>query len=192
MNKRTSLSILGLNVEGLDSILLDPQFHELITDHDICFLTETMKNDESNLNLPNFWDHSLTRVKTKTAGRYSEGITVVVKSELRAGIKVPHKSEGFLWIRLQKDFFHLDHDLYMCGIYIPPSSSDKELLSKVDYFGYLLSQITRFGNLGNVMLVGDLYFRVSFEGSDASEHNIPFINDILPSFCLSSSIPARS
>ena len=192
MNTRTSLSILGFNVEGLDSILLDPQFHELINDHDICFLTETMKKDESKLNLPNFWDHSLTRVKTKKAGRYSGGITVLVKSELRVGIKVAHSSEGFLWIRLLKDVFHLEHDLYMCGIYIPPSNSDKELLSKVDYFGDLLSQITRFGNMGNVMLVGDLNSRVGFEGSDAFEHDIPFINNILPSFCLSPSIPTRS
>ena len=33
---------------------------------------------------------------------------------------------------------------------------------------------------------------MNFVGSDAFEHYIPFINNILPSFCLSPSIPTRS
>ncbi len=57
------LSLLSFNVEGLESILRDPSFHTLIDVHDICFLSETMKRDDSKLNLKGFWDFSLVRKK---------------------------------------------------------------------------------------------------------------------------------
>ena len=66
-----NLRMLSFNVEGLDSILLDPSFMELINRHDICILTEIMKKDDSKLNLENFWDFSLVRTKEKGPGRYS-------------------------------------------------------------------------------------------------------------------------
>ena len=101
-----NLRMLSFNVEGLDSILLDPSFMELINRHDICILTETMKKDDSKLNLENFWDFHLVRTKEKGPGRYSGGVTILLKSHLRKGIKIAHSSEGFVWLKLSKDFFH--------------------------------------------------------------------------------------
>ena len=112
MPEFNKINLLSFNVEGLDSILLDPSFFSLINSHDISFLTETMRKDETKLNLPGFWDHSLIRKKDeKTPGRYSGGITVLVKENLRVGVKIAHKSEGLLWIRLDKSFFHFQRDL---------------------------------------------------------------------------------
>ena len=84
----SNLKFLSFNVEGLESTLDDPSFYPLLDRHDICFLTETMKKDDSKLNLANFWDHSLVRKKCKVAGRYSGGISVLVKSHLRQGIRI--------------------------------------------------------------------------------------------------------
>ena len=45
-----SLKVLSFNVEGLDSMLLDPNFMELAMKHDICLLSETMRKEDSKLN----------------------------------------------------------------------------------------------------------------------------------------------
>ena len=45
--KLIDLKILSFNVEGLDSILMDPEFNQLILDHDICLLVETMHEDDT-------------------------------------------------------------------------------------------------------------------------------------------------
>ena len=76
------LRLLSFNVEGLDSMLLDPSFMELIDKHDICILTETMRSTDEKLNLDGFWDFSQIRPKPKDkkdkAGRYSGGITALL------------------------------------------------------------------------------------------------------------------
>ena len=71
--KINELQILSFNVEGLDSMLLDPTFMQLIDRHDICILTETMKKDESKLNLEGFWDFPQIRPKDKKVGRHGGG-----------------------------------------------------------------------------------------------------------------------
>ena len=148
-----NLKLLNFNVEGLDSMMCDPSFLTLIDSHDICFLVETMKRDESKLNLPDFWDHSLVRKKCKKAGRFSGGITVLVKSHLRGGVRIAHSAEGFLWIRLSKTFFSLSKDLYMCGSYIPPHNTSGEILAKTDYFGEFLRLTNQFIELGDERVV---------------------------------------
>ena len=128
MDSTRNLKLLSFNVEGLDSILLDPNFLDMINKHDICILTETMRKDDSKLNLNGFWDFSLVRPKEKKAGRYSGGITILVKSPLRKGIKIAHSSEGFVWLRLFQNMFKMKNDLFICAGYIPPQNANKNLL----------------------------------------------------------------
>ena len=74
-----NLKILSFNVEGLNSELKDPNFLDLLYNHDICVLTETWKGDDSKLGIPNLWDFSIVRQKHKKAGRNSGGVTVLCK-----------------------------------------------------------------------------------------------------------------
>ena len=69
----SGINLLSFNVEGLKSMLLDPAFLTLIDSHDICLLSETMRTDDSKLNINGFWDHSLVRTKEKKIGRPSGG-----------------------------------------------------------------------------------------------------------------------
>ena len=158
----------------------DPSFHSLIDTHDICFLSETMKKDDSKINLEGFWDHSLVRQKCKKAGRYSGGISVLVKSHLREGVKIAQCSEGFLWIRLLKSFFNLPADLYVCGVYIPPCNSSKEILAKTDYFNDLLSSSNRFFESGNILILGDMNCRVGCPDEITGNPDIPFLKKYYP------------
>ena len=70
---KNGINLLSFNVEGLESMLLDPSFSDLINNHDVCLLSETMRKDDTKLNLDNFWDFSLIRPKNKKAGRHSGG-----------------------------------------------------------------------------------------------------------------------
>ena len=60
-----SLKLLSLNVEGLESLLDDPTFTSLAFAHDICLLTETMRKEDTKLNINGFWDFSQIRTKSK-------------------------------------------------------------------------------------------------------------------------------
>ena len=188
---QTNIKLLNFNVEGLDTMLCDPSFFPLIESHDICFLTETMKKDDTKLNLEGFWDHSLVRKKCKKAGRYSGGITVLVKLHLRGGVKIVHCSEGFLWIRLCKTFFHLPKDLYICGVYIPPYNTSKEILNKTDYFYEFHRLANHFLELGNVLISGDMNSRIGCENNCSSNCDV-VLENIIPSFCATPTLPLRS
>ena len=177
--KLSNIKILSFNVEGLDSMLLDPEFLDLASDHDICLLSETMRKDDSKLNLDNFWDFSLVRPKTAEVGRNSGGLTLLVKTPLRSGIKIAHTSEGILWIRLDKTFFNFDEDFYICAVYISPQSSKNAIVKKTDYFNDLFMTTSKFMGLGNVLLTGDFNSRIGSDTVD-EDPDIPFISQLLP------------
>ena len=189
--KLHSLNILSFNVEGLDSMLSDPGFTQLIQRHDICILSETMRMSDSKLNLENFWDDSQVRPKHEKKGRPSGGVTVLVKTPLRSGIKVVYKSEGLVWIQLDKYFFDFDEDLYICAVYIAPQSSDNVVAKRTDYFNDLLVTTNRYMDLGNVLLAGDFNSRV---GNDIIEDDIelPFLSHMLPDPTPLSNLPQRT
>ena len=188
--KHQKLDILSFNVEGLDSILNEPSFHTLIENHDICFLTETMRKDDSKLGINGFWDHSLIRLKLKKEGRFSGGISVLVKTHLRNGVKIAHCSEGFLCIRLIKSFFNLPSDLYICGTYIPPYNTSKEILAKTDYFHELISLSNKFKELGNILILGDLNSRIGCNDDSLNNLVIPFLDNIISAFCSTPKLPS--
>ena len=47
------------------------------------------------------------------------GVSVLVKDELRPGIKVAQNTEGFIWLKLDKNFFSFLNDVFLCAAYIP-------------------------------------------------------------------------
>ena len=148
-----NLKILSFNVEGLESEFNDPLFTDLLYAHAICLLYETWRCSDSKLALPGLWDYSQIRQKTKKLGRHSGGITVICKEEIRAGLKVMNSKEGFIWMRLESDFFSLNNDLFICASYIPPEYSSNNISKKTDYFQSLTDSLINYSNQGNIMLL---------------------------------------
>ena len=175
----SEIRLLSLNVEGLDTMLLNPGFMDLVSEHDICLLTETMRKDNSKLNIDGLWDHSQVRPKCTKKGRNSGGITVLAKSHLRAGIKVEEESEGLLWLKLASNFFNFKEDLFVCAVYIPPQSTTNTLAKRTDYFGNLLHSTNRYLSRGNVLLAGDFNSRVGCEQVD-TDTDLSFLEGIIP------------
>ena len=176
---KDGIKLLSFNIECLASGLEDPDFISLMYNHDICLLCETWRKDDSKLNLPGWWDFSLVRPKNKKAGRHSGGISILCKEELRMGLKVLESSEGFVWVKLDAKFFNLMNNLFLCAAYIPPQYSKNGVSKKVDYFEHLNDSIMKYGNQGDVMIVGDLNSRIGVDHSD-NYHDIPSIDDMCP------------
>ena len=159
-NRPTDIKLLSFNVENLMPKLEEPSFIDLINAHDICLFYETWNKVDEKIGIPDYWDFSQVRPKYKKIGRYSGGITVMVKDDLRSGIQVVHNTEGFIWLKLDKTFLNLDNDLYICAAYIPPARPSNSPNQKNDYFQDFVDQILNFINKGNLLFAGDFNSRL--------------------------------
>ena len=177
--KRTSLRLLDFNVEGLKSKLEDPSCIKLVQQFDISVLTETWKRDTSKLDLEAFSDFSQVRQNHFNAIRHSGGMTVLVKNTIRQGVRLAEDPEGFIWLRLEKSFFKLQNDVFLCEAYVPLSNTTKNIHSKTDYFGNLENSILKYREKGDILIMGDLNSRTGREGNMYHENN-KYITEIAP------------
>ena len=45
-------------------------------------------------------------------------MTVLVKNTIRQGVRLAEDPEGFIWLRLEKSFFKLQNDVFLCEAYV--------------------------------------------------------------------------
>ena len=59
-------------------------------------------------------------------GRYSGGISLYYRDQFTDKIKIIEQNQtGILWIKILRDVFEFNEDVYLCNIYIPPVSSKR-------------------------------------------------------------------
>ena len=118
------MKFLCYNIEGLSGKLNNEEFLSNIVKYDFITLVETWLPDGKNINIPGFYSFTKGRRKHKNAKRHSGGITILVRKGIRKGVKfLSSSSTRFVWCKLDKQFFSLDHDIYVCSTYIPPANS---------------------------------------------------------------------
>ena len=61
--------------------------------------------------------------RTNSGCRISGGITLLMKKELQQFIYTEKLTQNFLWCRVGKSILDSPHDLFICGVYIPPEKS---------------------------------------------------------------------
>ena len=73
---------------------------------------------------------------------------------------MPITNNNFHWIQLQKEFFNLHNDIFICTVYYPPSTSaylsndnDSEIFQLIE------KDIFTYQNLGNIIICGDFNAR---------------------------------
>ena len=119
-----SWNVNGLfrNVNGVRTCKLDnPQFSSKLTT-DIVILNETHASSNDILNLESYF--CISNCRSVNPSRLRGGLAVFIRSNLRRGIKVINKSHtDMVWLKLHKGFFNFEQDLFICGIYISPSST---------------------------------------------------------------------
>ena len=110
------------NIEGLSNKLSNQDLLSEISKYDFVTLVETWLPDEFNINIPGFYFFTKRRTKHKKAKRHSGGIIVLVRKEIKQGVKFfSSSSTRFVWCKLDRQFFNLDQDIYACSTYIHTS-----------------------------------------------------------------------
>ena len=113
------------------------------------------------ISFDNFYCYSVLKNKNCQRGRPSGGISLFIKSMFRKGIKIyeKHSTDFFVWIRLDKNIFQLDEDLFLCVVYLPPEGSSSYQCLDKDIFDSLEESTVYFDKKGEVLLVGDFNCR---------------------------------
>ena len=94
----------------------------------------------------------------------SGGIMCFLKNSIKNGVEIlTSESDDLLWIKLLKDFFGFEKDVYICGVYISPDENNAVVYANLDKRPYeiLLDETARFNELGDVALVGDFNARTA-------------------------------
>ena len=119
--------------------------------------------------------------KISNNGRYYGGSLLLIKNEIREGIKIISDLNGDkIWIKMENKIFNFERDIYICFLYVPPLTSiyvknlDYDLLQEVE------GEMSRFSATGNVILAGDFNAKTNIENdfvSDIQDNHSP-INEI--------------
>jgi exonuclease III len=155
----TNLSISSWNVNGLGDKCKDDLFLSCMK-YDINILLETWKGTDANFNIPDLNILQKCRKKQRRSKRFSGGIVILYKSKLHKGIyelQDMSTSKYRIWLKLDKVFFGLEKDLFICACYIPPVNSPYY----DDDFLKLETEISQVYDKGNILLIGDLNARIA-------------------------------
>ena len=108
-----------------------------ISDYPIICLSETWTNKHSKFDSKGYSKpiHSYRRLQNRRAKRSSGGIMIYIKDDIRQGVKlVKNELDCVVWLKLDKIFFSIEDDVYICITYIAPENSPIHNLYNVDIF----------------------------------------------------------
>ena len=110
------------------------------------------------------------RKRKCNARRDSGGVLIYYRQDIGKGVqKVEKKMKDAIWLKLDKNYFGLNNDLYLCTVYIPPRNSPTYVVSDdgKDMHDTIAREIGIFSTLGDVAMIGDMNSRV---GSIQEKH----------------------
>ena len=195
--RKRSLHIASWNINGFKykghSKYKDSSFIKEFKNKDIVCLMETHCSLEECLNVSGFHAIHLIRPMSKRTNKRSGGLSIFVKHKLRAGVKfLEHRNNDYIWLKLNKSFFALNEDIYLCFVYDPPSSSSYTLSLNEEILDLIEKDISNFSKKGNVILAGDFNTRSTsaeqdFIVNETFNDNVPLYDD----YCPDVSVPTR-
>ena len=171
--KISNISLMCWNIDGAfykrkdgDHIckLDDTEVHSSFLNHHIVSLVETHCDASQKPHVDGFAP-PVQNVRPKTPGApyHSGGILIYIKNEIKKGITVLEQTNSeYRWIRLNKSFFNIPNDIYICTLYISNGSfgarSDDDILMLIE------NDIARFSKNGSKIIVcGDFNSRTNTE-----------------------------
>lgn len=150
-----NIHVSCLNVCGLKSKLLCPEFCNLIKTNDILIFVETKTDsyDDIEGNLPNGY-LCFSKYRSKFVKK-SGGIVIVYREGLKDFLKFHITNCDFVqWVEIQSEILSTDKNLLLGGIYIPPENTkyaSNEAFTDIENEMLVLNSKTDC----NVCLVGD-------------------------------------
>ena len=165
---KNSLSILTWNLEGLitsdgTNKLRLPMVLNIVHRYDIICLNETWQDNDNNTNLNGYKQYTSFRsFKHKNAKRNSGGVAVLIKNNIAKGVsKLKSASDDSIWLKLDKNFFGLEKNLYLCCCYLIPQNSSTLTWNDINNCEILETEVLSYSNFGHVLICGDLNARTS-------------------------------
>ena len=142
-----TLQIGSWNIHGMLALnrrkLVDQRFCNLIKSLDICILLETWLSPDQNVDdfeIDGYYIYH-KRCKHTDAGRGSGGISVLINTNIRKGVKIIDDSNNYcIWIKLDKTIFNCDRDIFIGACYIPPDHFSHRGIEIFDYIDESLSK----------------------------------------------------
>ena len=136
----------------------DADFLEAICNIDVLSLVETWcGGDNPQIDVPEFsCITSSTRNKHKKARRFSGGISIYVRNNLKTGVsKLPFSNPDIVWVKLLKSFFNFKKDVFLGIIYFSPEGSTGNNEDLNVLYSKLLSDIEIYSSQGDIVIQGD-------------------------------------
>ena len=151
------MNIAYWNIHSLnEGKMEDDLFISSICKYDIVCLSETMLS-ESPGNLPGFSSPFIVKpIRNKRKGRASGGILIYTKPNYQKGISEIKQNNFSIWLKLDKNYFKSNVNMFICFIYIKPYTS-KEISESI--FTQLENDIASYSTQGEVMVCGDFNAR---------------------------------
>ena len=123
---------------------------------------ESWTQKKSDIDINGYKCFNLYRkFQNRRANRCSGGIVLYIRDSISDGVKlVRNHYDSIIWIKLDKNFFNIESDIYIAGVYIWGENSPAYNSIDVDFFNLLQNDIDDFHSQGKVMLCGDWNARV--------------------------------
>ena len=152
------LKIGQLNCNGLKGKLNDFDFVSTVLSYDVCILLETHMQHNVSVDGYKSFNIPATKLTGVKSGRYSGGITILIKLKLQNVIKLYKKVENYaIWLKIDQKLLNLDKHVFIGGIYIPPIDSNYALTSPFECLEHDISELSD----GYIVCGGDFNARTS-------------------------------
>ena len=117
-------------------------------------------------------------------GRPSGGLSLLVRKSISKYVSIAFSDSYHFWCKINKSGFGWDHDLFICFIYIPPSSSTLLRTGQSLSFETLQSECANYERKGWVLLCGDFNARTNdvndYIENDELDDYLPIDDNYLP------------
>jgi exonuclease III len=166
------LRIGSVNINGLSNKTNTDEFMNLLEQHDMLCVQESWletngekhqmwkKREQEILKEIGYRCFKSSRQKKHKAKRGSGGVVLFFKENLQKGlVKIESLNPDCIWVKMDSNFFGLEHDIYMCNTYIVPNDSDYFRQQDTDVMSILSDEIGMYSTKGQVLIMGDLNAR---------------------------------
>ena len=153
------MNVGGIINRGIDKFQ-EPEFIKTISNFDIVFLAEThLGPNYKPPHIDSYYVHTVCRSISKNK-RHFGGLAILCRAPIKKHIKIlENNNPDFQWIKLEKDYFGFEKDLFICLVYYPPPHSSG--VQHDDFFYSIEKDVCEYSKLGDILMCGDLNARTS-------------------------------
>ena len=168
---RSSLNIGCWNINGLKDKHRDKCLINCIKSYDILCLQEAKCIDTSQIVMPDYFTFLVKRPKEANFP-LSGGMLLFIKKALKSKISIlENKCSEIQWLKLSKENFAFESNIYICFTYLAPSCSSYVLRHNLDILPQLEKDIEYYSNLGDILIKGDMNARIGTETNQIDNNN---------------------